>query len=216
MGVERGGSAAGRGRGIGVRAFESGERLAPRWQQTIGGEWELVGGGGKVEESDHWQTPDHLVDMLVRTFIGPDGYLDPCGGPGSAMTNRAAVAFVPPLADAFDPEIRWPPIPVLANVPWSQTGRWVRLLLEKAKGGIALIAPLRLDTVWVREFAPSVVLVPPSRFKYVDPVTREIDGSPRTSSCIYLRGVGPFSKGARNQRTLFADAGWREWRVSPP
>ena len=152
---------------------------------------------------------------MVRTFVEGDGYLDPCGGVGSPMTDRAAVAYVPPLADAFEPEIRWPPIPILANVPWSQTGKWVRLLLQRAKGGIALIAPLRLDTVWVREFAPSVVLVPPSRLKFVDPVTREIDGSPRTSSCIYLRGVGPFSKGARQRRTLFADKGWREWRASP-
>ena len=186
------------------------------WQRGIDGAWGLVGDLPRTKDSDLWQTPEWLVDVMIRSFVEGDGYLDPCGGHGSPMTDRAAASFVPPIADAFGPEIRWPPLPVLANVPWSQTGKWVRLLLQRAAGGIAMIAPLRLDTVWVREFAPSVVLVPPSRLKFVDPVTGESAGSPRTASCIYLRGIGPFSKGARQRRTLFAEKGWREWRVSPP
>lgn len=187
-----------------------GAALPPRWQGRLDGSWELLGGAEDSGQSDRWQTPAGLVGLLAG-LCGPEGYLDPAGSEGSAMTRRAAVAFCPPLADAFEPEIRWPALPVLCNPPWSQTGRWVRLLLQRAKGPIALVAPLRLDTVWARELAPTVVLVPPSRLKYTDPATGLVDGSPRTSSCVYLRGVGPFSRGAREHRALFARERWTEW-----
>ena len=65
------------------------------WQRMTDGGWDLVGDRPRVRDSDLWQTPAVLVDMMVRTFIGEEGYLDPCGGHGSPMTDRAAVSFVP-------------------------------------------------------------------------------------------------------------------------
>ena len=94
MVVERGGSAA--------------------WQGRLDGSWDLIGGGEDSGQSDRWQTPEPLVGMLAG-LCGPEGYLDPAGAEGCPMTRRAAVAFVPPRADAFEPEIRWPPLPVLCN-----------------------------------------------------------------------------------------------------
>jgi hypothetical protein len=184
---------------------------APRWQRTIGGTWERLDGAPDVEDTDAWQTPAELVDLLERSFA-PDGFFDPAGCEGCPMTERARESVCWPEADVFARESPWPQLPTICNPPWSATGKWVRELLRCARGGIALIAPLRLDTVWAREFAPTVVLVPPSRLKYLDPATGAPVGSPRTSSGVWLRGVGRFSARARVSRGVFERAGWREWR----
>jgi hypothetical protein len=190
-------------------AERGGSALLPRYQRTIDGRWERLGGGEAPEDTDTWQTPRWLVRALAKT-LAPAGFLDPSAAHGSPMTKCAARAFVWPEEDAFEVE-DWPALPVICNPPWSATGRWVRLLLSRARGGVALIAPLRLDTVWVRVFAPTVVLVPPSRLRYLDPTTGLEVGSPRTSSGVYLRGVGPFSARAR-RHSSFEKLGWTEWR----
>ncbi len=184
----------------------------PRYQRRIDGTWERLGGGDAPEDADTWQTPRWLARALGST-LAPRGFLDPAGDATAPLTKLARASFCWPEVDAFE-QTDWPALPVICNPPWSATGRWVRLLLSRSKAGIALIAPLRLDTVWVREFAPTVVLVPPSRLRYLDPVTGVEVGSPRTSSGVYLRGVGPFA--ARAKRPLALEKlGWSEWRPRP-
>lgn len=146
----------------------------------------------RVKDSDLWWTPPELVELVK--LIAPH-FVDLFGSPGSPLSN-AAIEVVDDGDDAFDPETDVSPrLALVANPPWSQgwLRKVVRELLRRqseADPGTAviLIAPMRLETAWVREFDPSYILIPPGRIAYVDPATGTRPGSPRTSSCVYLRG----------------------------
>lgn len=149
-----------------------------------------------LKDSDLWWTPPEVVD-LVR-LLCPAGYVDLFGdAAGRSPLTRGARFAMSPNLDALDPTNTSPAhLPHVANPPWSQG--WIAAAVEQLikrsplpantiAASSILIAPLRLETQWARDFDPACVLVPRGRLVYTDENGNK-PGSPRTSSGLYVRG----------------------------
>lgn len=114
--------------------------------------------------SDHWSTPQHIVDMLAADY-GPFD-LDPCCRPETAKAPEFYTSTEDGLARFWHGRV-W------LNPPFSKPAPWLEKAYCETREGrcsvVVAILPVRTDTRWFHNLVKGVAEVRflPGRIKWI-------------------------------------------------